>query len=88
MSFVQVSRLQQETKVGVFAVKSFSKLTFIIYCICVFSLKDSYYRPAKMMQCFHFMVEPAKNLTAKIKVTRFTLLKKKEEKPKQCLFNV
>lgn len=25
---------------------------------------------AKMMQCFHFMVEPAKTLTAKIKVLR------------------
>lgn len=24
-----------------------------------------------MMQCFHFMVEPAKNFTAKIKVTNF-----------------
>lgn len=29
---------------------------------------------AKMMQCFHFMVEPAKNLTAKIKVSYFNML--------------
>lgn len=31
-------------------------------------------KPAKMMQCFHFMVEPAKNLTAKIKVSSVCLM--------------
>ena len=36
--------------------------------LCLFAV-GLRYRPARMMQCFHFMVEPAKNFTAKIKVT-------------------
>nr|XP_004560726.1 tripartite motif-containing protein 34A isoform X1 [Maylandia zebra] len=36
-------------------------------------------RPAKMMQCFHFMVEPAKNLTAKIKDSHKRAKKEKRE---------
>ncbi|MEQ2260840.1 hypothetical protein XENORESO_002092, partial [Xenotaenia resolanae] len=34
---------------------------------------------AKMMQCFHFIVEPAKNLTAKIKESNKRGKKEKKE---------
>ncbi|KAK5856502.1 hypothetical protein PBY51_008091 [Eleginops maclovinus] len=36
-------------------------------------------RPVKMMQCFHFMLEPAKNFTAKIKESRKRAQNEKRE---------